>query len=93
MRKTLHGFFSAVYLLLKILGLLIHLWSVVIVYRLGGILAAIGVLLVPLLGEILLAIALWIRLGFLNLYTLVVVSFIVTLAITVIMMMATEEEN
>ena len=59
-----------------ILGMVIHIWTIIIAYAFGGLLAAIITLVVPVFAQIYWMIRTWVYVGtFFNLYCLAIAAY------------------
>jgi hypothetical protein len=61
--------------LLKLIGLVIHVWSIIVTYVWFGFLSALAAAFLPLISQIFLAIFLAVKVGIFNPYTMVIIIF------------------
>ena len=73
------------YPILGILGLLIHIWTIIIAYASGGIFSAMISLVLPVLSQIFWGIKVWTATEtFFNLYCLAIVGYVILWIIAII---------
>lgn len=95
MKKTLHLIFQTCLLLLKLVGFLIHLWSIVIIYGWTESLLLCGIgFFFPLLTQVALIFGLWRATGtFFTPFTIVVLGFLITFIVIAYLTTVTESDE
>lgn len=72
------AFGGIIYLIAGILGLIIHIWTILIAYSFGGLIYAIISLILPVIAQIYWGIRVWTYTGtFFNYYCIALVGYVV----------------
>lgn len=73
------------YVIAGILGMAIHIWTIIIAYSFSGLMGAVITLCLPVIGQIYWFIRMWNYAGtFLNLYCLSIVGYVVFMALAIV---------
>ena len=70
-------------ILLSCLSIGIHLFTIFIVFSIGGIFFGILTIFFPLLSEIIWFIVLWAKFGFFNIFTYAILGYVVIMLVTI----------
>lgn len=92
MKKIVNQISSTIFTITKLLYVLVHLATVILVFLFSGFLAATGALMLPIIAPLGVAIAMWIRYGFFNLYTVIVISMFAISLISALVTAITDDE-